>query len=66
MAQEKLLEERTILLLTDTVKERAEILDTQNQLIERSWSVLEKVQITYQTPIQNYEVQEMATTTLIK
>ena len=65
-AQEKLLEERTMQLLTDAVKERAKILDSQNQIIERSWSVLEKVQITHQTPIQNYEVQEMATTVLIK
>ena len=40
--------------------------DTENQIIEWSHTVLDKVQTTYQTRIQNYEVQEMETTTLIK
>ena len=42
-SQEKLLEERMVKLMTDAANERSEFLDTQNQIIERSRTTLERV-----------------------
>ena len=64
--QEKLLEKRTVQLLTEAAKERSELLNSQNEIIEQSWLVLEKVQTTYQTRISDYEVQPTGAVTLIK
>ena len=62
--QERLLE--TTQWLSNATKERSELLDEQNRIVERSMVVLGKVQKTYQTRTMDYEVQAMTTTTLIQ
>ena len=64
--QENLLGERMMQLLLDVAKERSEMLNTQNQIIEHSRTTLGRVQTTYQTQFKDYEEQVATTVALIK